>query len=83
VRNRIIADLYKAESEEVRRKVDIARENRRSSPLTNDDIIKNLGRLPRTLKKLGTTVSTSTEWSGVMVFSGPHPSYDGKNCTVV
>ncbi|RXW11814.1 hypothetical protein EST38_g14041 [Candolleomyces aberdarensis] len=83
VRNRIVVDMYKAESEEVRRNVDLVREGHRSSPLTNDDIVKNLGKLPRTLKKVGATISTSTEWSGVMVFGGPHPSYGGKNYTVV
>jgi hypothetical protein len=83
LRNRIINDHYKAESKEVRREVNAVHEGLRSSPLTSDDIVKNLAKMPRTLKKVGQSISSQTEWSGIMVFGGPHPSYEGKIYTVV
>ncbi|KAJ2914797.1 hypothetical protein MD484_g5624, partial [Candolleomyces efflorescens] len=83
VRNRIILELYKGESEEVQRIVNEAREGRRTDPLTNEDIVRNLSKLPRTLKQFGENIVSKTDWSGVLAFGGPHPSYDGKIYTFI
>ncbi|RXW12429.1 hypothetical protein EST38_g13426 [Candolleomyces aberdarensis] len=83
VRNRIIIELYKRESAEVTHIVNEAREGRRADPLTNEDISRNLTKLPRTLKQFGENLASKTDWSGVIAFGGPHPSYDGKVYTYV
>ncbi|KAJ2924238.1 hypothetical protein H1R20_g12856, partial [Candolleomyces eurysporus] len=81
--NRIILELYKRESEEVHHIVNEAREGRRTDPLTNEDISRNLTELPRTLKQFGENIVSKTDWSGVIAFGGPHPSYDGKVYTYI
>jgi hypothetical protein len=78
VRNRIITELYRRETSEVHRIVNEAREGGRVDPLTDEEIGKNLTRLPRTLKQFGENIASKTDWSGVLAFGGPHPSYDGK-----
>ncbi|KAJ2921121.1 hypothetical protein H1R20_g15973, partial [Candolleomyces eurysporus] len=83
VRNRIILELYKRESGEVQHIVNEVREGRRTEPLTNEDISRNLTKLPRTLKQFGENIASNTDWSGVIAFGGPHPSYDGKVYTYI
>ncbi|KAJ2911921.1 hypothetical protein MD484_g8491, partial [Candolleomyces efflorescens] len=83
VRNRLILELYKKETAEVRRIVDDEREGRRQQPLSDQEISQNLSKLPRTLKQFGENVASKTEWTGVLCFGGPHPSFDRRIYTNV
>jgi hypothetical protein len=83
VRNRLILELYKKETAEVRRIVDDEREGRRQEPLSDQEIGQNLSKLPRTLKQFGENIASKTEWTGVLCFGGPHPSFDHRIYTYV
>ncbi|KAJ2911561.1 hypothetical protein MD484_g8851, partial [Candolleomyces efflorescens] len=83
VRNELITKFYREETDKVRRHVNEVRDEDPAKTVSTDEIVKNLGKLPRTLKQYGETIKAKTEWSGILVFGGPHPSHDDRVFTYI
>lgn len=76
IRNAIIRELFEQETDEVKAKVDEARKNAPTAPLTRDDIVKNIGKVPRILKGTSELIQSGTRWTGFAMVGGYDPSYE-------
>ncbi|EAU86990.2 hypothetical protein CC1G_08461 [Coprinopsis cinerea okayama7 len=80
IRHKLVEHFFKEETEAVREEVEEWRnsEVKIKRPLTNDLLVQNIAKVPKTMKVFSEIIDEETDWVGTMVMGGPHPMYGGE-----